>query len=158
MLVSSLPTTEISATGLSTRNGLLKNEGYRLGVITNGESKGQREKISALQIEHYLDGIVTSGDIGVKKPAAHIYQVALNKLDCEPHEAIYVGDHPINDYVGSSAVGITPIWFRGFVEWTSELERPMNIVSDLAAVVNELRKIANRSSEEPEASTYFSAD
>ncbi len=85
-------------------------------LLSNGKSQGQREKINALEITHYFDCIVASGGISVKKPSQKIFQVALEKLGGKPPEAIYVGDNPINDYIGSKESGMTPIWFSGFIE------------------------------------------
>ncbi|MEI6897920.1 MAG: hypothetical protein V5786_10645 [Psychromonas sp.] len=56
-------------------------------LLSNGKSQGQRKKINALE-----------------------------KLGGKPPEAIYVGDNPINDYIGSKKRGMTPIWFSGFIE------------------------------------------
>jgi putative hydrolase of the HAD superfamily len=120
----------------------LKAAGFKLGIITNGKSDGQRDKIRALGIEPLFDSIVASGDINIKKPDPRIFTTALQQLGCEPHQAIFVGDHPINDYVGAQAVGMTPIWLRGFNEWPQEQALPTRIIDTLADVVFQVRDIA----------------
>jgi putative hydrolase of the HAD superfamily len=122
----------------------LKTAGYQLGIITNGKSEGQRDKIRALGIEHFFDCIVASGDIDIKKPDPRIFSTALNLLGCEPHEAIFVGDHPINDYAGAKAVGMTPIWLSGFMEWPEQQDLPSRSVDNLADVVDNVRSMTER--------------
>lgn len=122
----------------------LKTAGHKLGVITNGKSGGQRDKIRALGIEHYFDCIVASGDIDIKKPDPRIFATALNQLGCEPQDAIFVGDHPINDYAGAKAVGMTPIWLSGFMEWPTDQEMPIRRIDDLADVVDQVSSMTER--------------
>lgn len=119
----------------------LKAAGFKLGVITNGKSDGQRDKIRALGIEPLFDCIVASGDIDIKKPDPRIFFTALQQLGCEPHDAIFVGDHPTNDYAGAQAVGMTPIWLRGFIDWPQEQPLPTRIIDSLAEVVHQVRDI-----------------
>ncbi len=42
----------------------LRNEGYRLGIITDGRPEGQRAKIKALNLEEMVDEIVITDEIG----------------------------------------------------------------------------------------------
>lgn len=123
----------------------LKSARFKLGVVSNGKGEVQRTKISALGIEPLLDCIVISGEIGVKKPSVDIFKAALDELACEPGEAIFVGDHPQNDYMGSLDVGITPIWLSGFREWPMGIEPPIHMVDNLESVIEVVRYLTNNS-------------
>jgi putative hydrolase of the HAD superfamily len=88
----------------------LKRKGYLLGLITNGREDLQSSTIKALDIEQYFDLILISESIGIKKPDPRIFVHALNELHVEACNAIYVGDHPINDIEAAIRCGITGIW------------------------------------------------
>lgn len=83
---------------------------YKLGVITNGYSKVQREKIRTAGIEDYFDDIIVSEESGTAKPDPKIFHMSCANLEIKPEEAVYVGDYYPNDIAGALAAGITPIW------------------------------------------------
>lgn len=64
--------------------------------------------LSELGLSEFFDAIVISGEVGVKKPDPHIFQVALQQTDLQPHEVIYVGDS-LEDVQGAYAAGLCPI-------------------------------------------------
>lgn len=81
-----------------------------LGIITNGPGQFQMSSIQALGIAHYFDVILISEWEGVKKPEPEIFKRALKKLQCLPHECVFIGDHPENDVQGARNVGMKGIW------------------------------------------------
>ncbi|MFQ6137464.1 MAG: HAD family hydrolase, partial [Candidatus Hydrothermarchaeales archaeon] len=66
-------------------------EKYVLGIITNGPSVYQREEISLLKLESYFSHILIAEEVGFRKPAKEIFQMALKKVACHPEEAVMVG-------------------------------------------------------------------
>ena len=90
----------------------LKHRSFRLGIITNGPGGLQLSSIRALGIEPYFDVVLVSGIEGVSKPDPRIFIKALEALEVEPHEAVYVGDHPANDVEAAKAVGMASVWKR----------------------------------------------
>ncbi len=85
---------------------------YILGVITNGFSHVQREKIITVKIESYFEDILVSGDVDYSKPDPRIFALSCRRLGVEPEEAVYVEDHYRNDITGALGAGITPIWIN----------------------------------------------
>lgn len=83
---------------------------YKLGMITNGYSAVQREKIATVQIGHYFDDIIVSGEEEFEKPDPRIFLKACENLGVKPEEAVYVGDYYPNDVVGAVSANLTPIW------------------------------------------------
>lgn len=83
---------------------------YRLGVITNGFSGVQREKIVSIGIESYFDDIIVSGEEEFEKPDSRIFALSCEHLGVDPEEAVYIGDYYPNDIAGAIGAGITPIW------------------------------------------------
>jgi putative hydrolase of the HAD superfamily len=83
----------------------LKAAGYRLGVISNFDSR-IFSICDRLQIRAYFDDIVISTHAGAAKPSPRIFQSALRRLSLVPSEALYVGDSPVHDDAGARAVGM----------------------------------------------------
>lgn len=97
---------EDSLDALSSVHGL-----FRLGLVTNGLSCLQREKIrGAVCIEPYFDTIVISGDVGVAKPARDIFCKALEDLELLPEETVMVGNGMRTDIKGAQNVGMHTIF------------------------------------------------
>ncbi|XP_011154143.1 N-acylneuraminate-9-phosphatase isoform X4 [Harpegnathos saltator] len=65
---------------------------YLLGLITNGPSNAQWEKVRKLSLEQYFDIILVSGDLPWEKPDVEIFQKACDLLNVRPKECIMVGD------------------------------------------------------------------
>lgn len=89
----------------------LKSKGYKIGLITNAmQPMWMRDiELRAYGILDYLDARLTSGDVGVMKPHPFIYLRALELLDVQPEEAIFVGDRPANDIAGANKAGLTSV-------------------------------------------------
>jgi len=73
---------------------------YLLGLITNGPSNAQWEKIHKLSLEQYFDIILVSGDLPWEKPEAEIFQKACHSLNVRPEECIMIGDKLETDILG----------------------------------------------------------
>lgn len=96
----------------------------KTGLLTNGRTKTQNTKVDQLDIRSLLDCIVISEATGYKKPASEIFHIALAEAGTEPSETWFVGDHPTNDIIGATNVGITGIWMTGSHDWPSSEPAP----------------------------------
>jgi len=56
-----------------------------------------------------MDALVFDRDVGWRKPAKPIFEFALEKLQADPDECIFVGDEPRWDIDGPQALGIDAI-------------------------------------------------
>ncbi len=88
----------------------LRGLGTRLGLITNGDSKGQRYKIHTFGLEPYFDLIQIEGEAGLGKPEDGVYELALEKLGVSPAEAWMVGDDLVWDIQAAQKAGLHAIW------------------------------------------------
>ena len=79
----------------------LKSRGYILGAITNGVSSLQNIKLDTAGIRDLFDVVMVSGDIGIYKPDRRIFDEAIRRAGIKNKEALFVGDHPINDIEGA---------------------------------------------------------
>ncbi len=84
----------------------LKSDGHFLGLITDGFSVTQRNKIKALGIENVLDLIVISEEFGSEKPHEDNYS-AFHKFKTEQY--IYVGDNLNKDFITAKKLGWTTV-------------------------------------------------
>ncbi|MCA0992293.1 HAD family hydrolase [Pseudalkalibacillus hwajinpoensis] len=121
----------------------LKKRGYKLGIITNGRTEFQLSNIRALGIEAYFDTIVISEEEEVKKPESTIFQRALERMNIKAHEAIFVGDHLINDVKGAKEVGMRAVWKKREEETEETEEVSIYSLLDLLSVVEEWTEKTN---------------
>ena len=84
--------------------------GVRLGLVTNGDSEGQRAKIRRFGLESYFESIVIEGEFGVGKPDERIFRHTLGQLGVSGDEAWMVGDRLEWEIGPAQALGIQGIW------------------------------------------------
>ena len=65
--------------------------------ITDGRSKTQRNKLSALGLEHYFDLIIISEEFGTEKPSSHNYEVVERNFPNGNY--IYLADNWRKDFL-----------------------------------------------------------
>ena len=84
----------------------LKAEGVRIGLITDGRSVQQRNKIEALGLGRWIDDadIVISEEFGSEKPALANYEYFMKRYP-ECQDFTYVGDNPRKDFIAPNALG-----------------------------------------------------
>ncbi|MCC3844157.1 HAD-IA family hydrolase [Vibrio parahaemolyticus] len=83
---------------------------YKLVVITNGPIFSQHPKLKATQMDECVDHIIVGGEEPEEKPAASIFQKALNLVDIKPEEALHIGDSLAADIAGANNMGILSVW------------------------------------------------
>ncbi len=94
------------------------SQSSHVGLITNGPSRIQRDKIARLAIGDLFELILVSEEEGIWKPDPLIFHRALDRFEIEADEAIYVGDSAEHDVAGARAAGITSVWInRRGREW-----------------------------------------
>jgi putative hydrolase of the HAD superfamily len=85
----------------------LKQMGLKLGLISNAYEEDINAILERAGLEKRLfDIVVGANTIKKEKPHPDVFRHALSKLNVEPSEALFVGDHIDNDYKGARAVGI----------------------------------------------------
>lgn len=100
---------------------------YRLGIITNGSSDHQREKIERTNIAGFFDTIIISEEVGIGKPDLRIFNLALERLAVDPKAVVLIGDSLKRDVQGAQNAGITGIWInRGEIK-----EEDQKVIPDI---------------------------
>ena len=81
----------------------------KIGVVTNGPSARQRNKLESFDIRpEDLDGLTISEDVGAAKPDPAIFRHALAGLGVAPKRVTMVGDSWENDVRGALGSGMAP--------------------------------------------------
>jgi len=115
---------------------LLRERGYRLGLITNGAADMQRAKLERFALEPYFDCIVIEGEFGTGKPEPAGFLHILKCLNATGREAWMVGDDLGRDIVGAQQVGARGVW----VDWRGTGLPPSSPVKP-DAVIGSLRQL-----------------
>jgi putative hydrolase of the HAD superfamily len=83
---------------------------YKTGLISNAWND-LRQYIAKQKFDDCFDGITISAEVGVVKPDARIYQVALEQARVQANEAVFVDDFSVN-IEGCEKVGMQGILFK----------------------------------------------
>jgi putative hydrolase of the HAD superfamily len=86
----------------------------KIGIVTNNILLEQQEKLRYLGLETHIDALVVSEEVGIVKPEAGIFRVALERLQCSAEETVMIGDAWQNDIIGARAAGIRAIWLNRY--------------------------------------------
>uniref|UniRef100_A0A0P4W8F1 N-acylneuraminate-9-phosphatase n=2 Tax=Scylla olivacea TaxID=85551 RepID=A0A0P4W8F1_SCYOL len=87
---------------------------FTIGIVTNGPSVAQWEKVKETGVQKYCDSVVISGDHNVEKPDRAIFDIALAELQVKPCECVMVGDKIEADILGGKNVGVKmTVWLNG---------------------------------------------
>lgn len=93
--------------------GTLRQSGSKLGLVTNGGSRGQRAKVERFGLEDLFDCIVIEGEFGVGKPDHRVFLHCLEVLQVGTVQAWMVGDDLQRDIGPAMALGMGTVW----VDW-----------------------------------------
>lgn len=78
------------------------DKGYQLGLISDGRSVTQRNKLKALEIEQLFDSIVISEEFGSEKPTMPNYQ---HFMSDEINTYFYIADNTKKDFITPNKLG-----------------------------------------------------
>ncbi len=120
----------------------LKKRGYHLGVISNGITIKQWEKLIRLDLHHFFDHVITSEEAKAEKPDQHIFELALEKMGCKAEKSVMIGNKFSEDILGAVNVGMSAILVNSKLEESEKeylQEKDINI--DVISHIGELKDI-----------------
>jgi HAD superfamily hydrolase (TIGR01662 family) len=125
----------------------LKSRGYRLGLISNtSDDLNVQGIVDRWALRPFFETILTSAALGIRKPDAHIFQIALDRFRVQPEAAAMVGDTLEADVLGANQSGIYSIWITRRVQFPDEGElaiQPQAVVTALHQIPDLLAKVEN---------------
>lgn len=92
-----------------------KAQGLRVVLVTNVLSRGDAEVLRdwrRVGLGDAIDAVVSSHDVGWRKPHRAMFDRALQLADVDPAQAFMVGDDPELDVRGAQRLGIRAVWRR----------------------------------------------
>jgi putative hydrolase of the HAD superfamily len=120
----------------------LRQVGLRMGVVSNFygnvetlcEEAGFKPCFSVI-----LDSLL----IGLKKPDPKLFQLALDRLNAQASQAVFVGDSFERDIVPAKALGMTTFWMAGNRNQAppdpSKVDKILHSLEDLPPLIQSLR-------------------
>jgi putative hydrolase of the HAD superfamily len=83
--------------------------GLRVVVASNWDVS-LHDVLAQVRVAPLVDGVVTSAEVGARKPAPAMFEQALRLADAAPGEAMHVGDSVEEDVTGALGAGIEPVF------------------------------------------------
>ena len=95
----------------------LRSRGLKLGLVSNAFDPAWllHRDLEQMGIAERMDFAVFSSELGKRKPHPEIFERALDALEVDASEAMFVGDRLYEDVHGANEMGMTTVqavWFR----------------------------------------------
>lgn len=84
----------------------LKRRGYTIGIISDWGSSLAHRIMGPLGVADHCDFILASAAVGLSKPSAPLFNLALGRAAVKPEQAIMIGDNYLSDVLGARGAGI----------------------------------------------------
>lgn len=85
--------------------------GYKTALLSNAWDDLRQIIEEHWHIEDAFDEIIISAEVGLVKPDARIYQLAISRLSVEPSQAVFLDDFAEN-VIGAREAGLQAIHFK----------------------------------------------
>ena len=102
----------------------------RICIITDLTTQIQHKKILKLNLEMFIDKIVTSEEVGVEKPNAKIFNKSLDKLNLSQNNVCMIGDNFKKDIEGAVKLGIRSVWLN---HENKEFSHSSNLIDEVSS-------------------------
>jgi epoxide hydrolase-like predicted phosphatase len=100
-----------------------RSAGVRTGLVSN--SWGTR-RYDRTQLGDLFDGVVISGDVGIRKPAPEIYRLGAERIGLEPQQCVFVDDLPFN-LAPAQELGMATVHHVTAEQTVAELEQLLGV-------------------------------
>ena len=118
----------------------LRTRGYRLGIIANQVS-GTAQRLEKWGLLKHFEIIVTSAEFGVAKPDRLIFEKALELAECQPQDAVMIGDRLDNDIIPAKAIGMKTVWIRHGLAIHQPIDLGKNVADWIIESLSDLKGI-----------------
>jgi putative hydrolase of the HAD superfamily len=117
---------------------------YKVGLITNFVYEWIEKILKTERIHNLFDLILVSSKIGVRKPNAGIFYIALRQFSIRPDEAVFVSDDLCSDLTCAKGCGIKTIWLdKGIKNRWGKQERKIAELFPPDAIIKNLKEITS---------------
>jgi len=125
----------------------LRESGYRLGVVSEGRSVKQWQKLIQLGIQHLFHRVVISEEIRENTVTPEMFELLLKDLGTSPEETVFVGNQLDTDILCANKVGVISVRIRKGERRVEEPESPAMApkyeINELSGISDVLEKLKN---------------
>ncbi|XP_055351336.1 haloacid dehalogenase-like hydrolase domain-containing protein 3 [Paramacrobiotus metropolitanus] len=122
---------------------------FTLGVISNFDER-LIQILNGFKIADVFSFIVISKEVGVCKPDAEIFDIALHRAGLrDPADALHVGDNLELDYLAAQRAGWRSVWFHP-VQQPNDAAQVQLPMSDVISTMDELLTLPAKWSTPPD--------
>ena len=122
----------------------LRDLGYRLGIVSDGRTVKQWQKLISLGLQHFFQYVLISEEAGLETFGPELFKMALEKLSLQPSEAAFVGKRLDPDILNANRAGIVSIRMRRGESKSEEAEndemKPKYEVTKLSEILKILQQ------------------
>lgn len=87
------------------------SKSIQMGIISNFDSRIYAV-LQGLELGDLFSSITISSTVGAAKPDEKIFTAALAKYQCQPQQALHIGDSYQEDYQGAKAAGLQALFLK----------------------------------------------
>jgi HAD superfamily hydrolase (TIGR01549 family) len=124
----------------------LKDQGVKVGIITDGRVSGQKKKLHALGLDKMIDDIIITDELGgeqFRKPCDIAFRIMQRRWRMPFEQMLYVGDNINKDFQAPRQLGMQSVWFQNgdglYQNSKNEIENTIKVIDDfknLLSVMN----------------------
>jgi putative hydrolase of the HAD superfamily len=115
----------------------LRDAGVPMGLISNWDNS-LIPIAEGIGLADYMTTIISSADVGLRKPDPAIFDLAMRNVGVEATCSIHVGDHLYADVMGSRKVGMHPVYINRAGGVTPGNVTTIDSLASLPAIVRRL--------------------
>ena len=110
---------------------------YKLHIITNGFEEVQYQKLENSNLIDYFEQIITSEQVGFKKPNQQIFNFSMLKAFAKPSDSLMIGDDLHADILGAQNIGMSQVFFNPLKHEhsNSDITYEINCLSELEEIL-----------------------
>jgi epoxide hydrolase-like predicted phosphatase len=97
--------------------------GIRTGLVSNSWGTSRYDRVLLAEL---FDGVVLSGEEGIRKPAPRMYELGAQRIGVAPDECVYVDDLPFN-LEPASELGMATVHHTSPADTIAALEQLLGI-------------------------------
>ena len=95
---------------LPTLDKLSKN--YLISAVSDGQKVWAEAELRSVGLDCFFRNVIVSSTYGFRKPDPRMFQMALEQMNLQPEEVIFVGNDMYRDIAGAHDIGLKTVFFR----------------------------------------------
>jgi len=116
----------------------LRDQEYKLGVVSDGRSVKQWQKLIQMGVHHLFHSVVISEDVKDERLSSRPFRQCLDELGVKPEEAVYVSAKPNREILCANEAGIVTVRIR---QGDAAVEEPTSSKANASCEISRLSEI-----------------